>query len=59
MNLIEHYKWARVSTEGLESLERWMEQMRIRPACDRGLNIPPSPGKADKVKSFGSAMTTT
>ena len=39
--------------------ERWMEQMRMRPACDRGLNIPPSPGKAEKVKSFGSAMTTT
>ena len=56
---IRSHKWARVSTEGLESLERWMEQMRIRPACDRGLNIPPSPGKADKVKSFGSAMTTT
>jgi hypothetical protein len=36
-----------------------MEQLRTRPACDRGLNIPPSPGKADKVKSFGSAMTTT
>ena len=56
---VRSHKWARVSTEGLESLERWMEQMRIRPACDRGLNIPPSPGKADKVKSFGSAMTTT
>ena len=56
---IRSHKWARVSTEGLESLERWMKQMRIRPACDRGLNIPPSPGKADKVKSFGSAMTTT
>ena len=56
---IRSHKWARVSTEGLESLERWMEQMRIRPACDRGLNIPPSPGKADTVKSFGSAMTTT
>ena len=56
---IRSHKWARVSTEGLESLERWMEQMRIRPACDRGLNIPSSPGKADKVKSFGSAMTTT
>ena len=55
---IRSHKWARVSTEGLESLERWMEQMRIRPACERGLNIPPSPGKADKVKSFGSAMTT-
>ena len=56
---IRSHKWARISTEGLENLERWMGQMRMRPACNRGLNIPPSPGKADKVKSFGSAMTTT
>ena len=56
---IRSHKWARISTDGLENLERWMGQMRMRPACNRGLNIPPSPGKADKVKSFGSAMTTT
>jgi glutathione S-transferase len=56
---IRSHKWARISTDGLENLERWMEKMRMRPACERGLNIPPSPGKADKVKSFGSAMTTT
>ena len=45
--------------EGLEDLERWMDQMRERPACDRGLNIPPSPGRADAVKALGSAMTTS
>ena len=56
---IRSHKWARISTDGLENLERWMDKMRMRPACERGLNIPPSPGKADKVKSFGSAMTTT
>ena len=56
---IRSHKWARISTDGLENLERWMAKMRMRPACERGLNIPPSPGKADKVKTFGSAMTTT
>lgn len=56
---IRSHRWARVPTDGLKELERWMEQMRTRPACDRGLNIPPSPGRADAVKSFGSAMTTT
>jgi glutathione S-transferase len=56
---IRSHRWARVPTDGLNELERWMEQMRSRPACDRGLNIPPSPGRADAVKSFGSAMTTT
>ena len=56
---IRSHKWARISTDGLENLERWMEKMRMRPACERGLNNPPSPGKAEKVKSLGSAMTTT
>ena len=56
---IRSHKWARIGTDGLDNLERWIGQMRMRPACERGLNIPPSPGKADKVKSFGIAMTTT
>ena len=56
---IRSHRWARVPTEGLAHLERWMEQMRARPACERGLNIPPSAGRADAVKSLGSAMTTT
>jgi glutathione S-transferase len=55
---IRSHRWARVPTEGLSQLERWMEQLRQRPACERGLDIPPSPGKAGAVKSFGSAMTT-
>ena len=56
---IRSHRWARVPTEGLLHLERWMEQLRARPACERGLNIPPTPGRADAVKSLGSAMTTT
>ena len=56
---IRSHRWARVPTEGLLNLERWMEQLRGRPACERGLNIPPTPGRADAVKSLGSAMTTT
>lgn len=56
---IRSHRWARVPTEGLANLERWIAQLRDRPACERGLNIPPSPGRADAVKSMGSSMTTT
>ena len=56
---IRNHRWARVPTEGLSHLENWMERLRARPACERGLNIPPTPGRADAVKSLGSAMTTT
>ena len=55
---VRSHKWARAPVEGLEHLERWMEQMRSRPACERGANIPPSPGKADLVKKGGAAITT-
>ena len=55
---IRSHRWARVSTEGLKNLERWMQQLRSRPACERGLNIPPSPGRAETVKSFGISITT-
>ena len=56
---IRSHKWARVSVEGLDNLSRWMDQMRNRPACERGANIPPSPGRADLVKKGGAAIVTT
>lgn len=55
---IRSHRWARVPTDGLTHLERWMDQLRARPACERGLNIPPSPGKADVVKEFGASIAT-
>ena len=56
---IRSHKWARVSVEGLDNLSRWMDQMRNRPACERGASIPPSPGRADLVKKGGAAIVTT
>ncbi len=56
---VRSHLWARVPVDGLTNLMRWMEQMRARPACERGANIPPSPGKADLVKKGGAAITTT
>jgi glutathione S-transferase len=56
---IRSHRWARVHVDGLDHLIRWMDQMRARPACERGANIPPSPGRADLVKQDGAAITTT
>ena len=56
---VRSHKWARVPVDGLDNLSRWMEQMRNRPACERGTNIPPSPGRADLVKKGGAAIVTT
>lgn len=56
---VRSYYWARVPVEGLDHLQRWMTAIAERPASLRGVEVPPSPGKADKVKASGAAMTTT
>ena len=55
---VRSHKWARVPVEGLVHLERWMDAMAARPGCQRGVLVPPSPGKADKVVEMGSAIAT-
>ena len=40
------YRWSGVSRDGLPNLDRWLDQMKNRPACRRGINIPePAPDK--------------
>ena len=54
---IRSHKWARVPTDGLVHLERWMGQMAVRPGCQRGVLVPPSPGKAELVAKGGASIT--
>ena len=35
------YKWSGVDIDGLENLQRWSQTMYDRPACIRGINVPP------------------
>jgi len=39
---VRGYKWSGVSIDGLPHLARWLEQLAQRPACQRGVLIPPS-----------------
>jgi GST-like protein len=55
---IRSARWARVPTEGLVRLERWMAAMAARPGCQRGVNVPPPTRTAEQVKSSGAAITT-
>ena len=55
---VRSHKWARVPTDGLPHLERWMAAVAARPGSQRGVEVPPSPGKADLVKEGGQAITT-
>jgi glutathione S-transferase len=37
---VRTYKWSGVSIEGLLSLRRWLDAMKVRPACQRGVDVP-------------------
>ena len=37
---VRTYKWSGVSRDGLEHLDRWLDAMKERPACRRGVEIP-------------------
>ncbi len=55
---LRSHKWARVPTEGLVHLERWMAAMEARPGCQRGVQVPPATRSAAQTKKGGSAITT-
>jgi glutathione S-transferase len=37
---VRTYKWSGVSVDGLDHLQRWMDRMNGRPACQRGVAVP-------------------
>ncbi len=37
---VRTYKWSGVSIDGLENLSRWLDAMKARPACQRGVKVP-------------------
>ncbi len=37
---VRTYKWSGVSIEGLPQLRRWLDAMKARPACRRGIEVP-------------------
>jgi GSH-dependent disulfide-bond oxidoreductase len=50
---VRTYKWSGVEVEGLPHLRRWLDAMKERPACQRGVKVPvdlESLLKADKDK---------
>lgn len=37
---VRTHRWSGVSTEGLAHLRRWLDAMKARPACRRGIEVP-------------------
>lgn len=38
---IRGHEWSGFSLDGLDDLKRWMDALDARPACQKGINIPP------------------
>jgi glutathione S-transferase len=43
---VRTHRWSGVNIEGLDHLKRWMDAMKARPACRRGVEVP---GKVESV----------
>lgn len=37
---VRTYKWSGVAVDGLPNLRRWLDAMKERPACQRGIDVP-------------------
>ncbi len=47
---VRTHKWSGVALAGLPNLERWVAQLAVRPACQRGIEVPPRPVRIEDGK---------
>ncbi|MEM9355685.1 MAG: glutathione S-transferase N-terminal domain-containing protein [Pseudomonadota bacterium] len=55
---VHTHRWSRIPVDGLDTLSRWIETIRERPACQRDILIPPPAGSADVQKARGASIIT-
>ena len=55
---VKAHRWARLSVDGLDNLQRWIDTIAERPAAQRGILIPPPAGEKNKQLELGVAITT-
>ena len=50
---VRTHKWSGIPMDGLAHVQRWMDQMKERPACQRGVEVPfkiPNLAEGDDAK---------
>tara|TARA_Y100000588_G_scaffold394954_1_gene518613 strand:- start:2079 stop:2741 length:663 start_codon:yes stop_codon:yes gene_type:complete len=55
---VHTHRWPRIPVEGLNNLQHWIKVISERPACQRGIILPPPAGRADVQKARGSSIVT-
>lgn len=48
--------WSGISRDGLPHLARWINAMAARPACRRGVEVPPTPQQVYDAAQIGAAI---
>ena len=54
------YGWSGISLDGLEHLQRWIDTMEARPACQRGIAVPEPlelPTEAEGIEKLSSDIS--
>ncbi|OZG41871.1 glutathione S-transferase [Aeromonas sp. A35_P] len=52
------YDWSGISIEGLPHLQAWMDRMADKPACQKGISIPPRNEKPEDLVKQAQQMVT-
>ena len=52
------YFWAGIDIKGLDNLSNWMTSMENRPACKKGISIPPRENSKKVVKNVKNILQT-
>jgi GSH-dependent disulfide-bond oxidoreductase len=50
------HEWSGISVEGLPNLARWMKALEDRPACQRGLAVPPRANATPTIEAARSIL---
>jgi GSH-dependent disulfide-bond oxidoreductase len=53
---IRVHDWPGIDISGLDHLSRWMNTMASRPACARGVNLPPRPDAPSRIRINSSIV---
>jgi len=48
---VRTHKWSGVAVEDMPHLRRWVDQLAARPACQRGIDVPPRPFKVEDTEA--------
>ncbi|MCL6416158.1 glutathione S-transferase N-terminal domain-containing protein [Aestuariirhabdus sp. Z084] len=54
---VRNYEWSGVAIDGLDHLKRWIDAIASRPACARGVTLPPRKD-ANSLRKAGASMVT-